>query len=246
MSEEAEKKQKQEPEVETSPAEQDGRGLFVKTVSVKYERKFNLDNYESLALEFACWADREEDGDLDADMAELWKLAKAQVRAQAIPAVKARDERRKSVAAKSVKKQLQQPSTPLTTTPLPAPTQATPPPPPATGTLPPAPGQAAAPASAINKVTVENISIVRVTMPKDKIQVEFWRSGRKYPEVRWGLDATALMEIAPTLAAAGWTAAHFEAVGAEYQIPLQVHWIPSPKDAKYKDITKVVLVAQEA
>jgi hypothetical protein len=129
-----------------------------------------------------------------------------------------------------------------TAAPPPAQAQAGPPPPPTAGTTPPAPGQAAVPAADVKKVTVETTSFVRVTMPKDKVVVEFWRSGRKWPELRWAVGGEALMEIAPTLAAAGWTAEHFDTVGAEYQIPLNVHWIPSPKDAKYKDIIKVELV----
>ena len=252
MSEETKPNEGQEPVTNALPAEK-GRGLFVKTISVTYERKFNLatgqplDNYESAHLGFTCWADREEGSDIEQDLAALWKLAKAQVKAQALPMLKTRNEKRRKLAEtrKAAKpRQAVQPPAPAAAAPPPAPTQAAPPPPPATG-VPPAPEQAAAPASTINKVTVEPIDQVRVTMPTDKSRVEFWRAGRKYPEVHWGLGGEPLMEIAPTLVAAGWTAEHFDAVGAKYQLNLLVSWIPSPKDAKYKDITKVVLV-QEA
>ena len=54
-------------------------------------------------------------------------------------------------------------------------------------------------------------------------------------------DGEALMKIAPTLVDGGWTAEHFDAIGREYPLPLKVHWTPSPKNPKWKDVTAVEL-----
>ena len=88
----------------------------------------------------------------------------------------------------------------------------------------------------------ENIDKVLITAPNGRPQVEFWRTGRKYPELKWNLGGESLIKIAPTLADAGWTAAHFDDIGKEYPLSLQVHWVPSPKNPKWKDVTGVVLV----
>jgi len=83
---------------------------------------------------------------------------------------------------------------------------------------------------------------VKITAPKGKPVIEFWRPNRQYSEIRWYLGGEAFIEqVAPTLAAAGWTAEHFDAIGQEYTLPLKIVWEPSPKDAKYKDITAVTL-----
>ena len=82
---------------------------------------------------------------------------------------------------------------------------------------------------------------VKVTAPKGKPVVEFWRPNRKYSEVRFYLGGEALMKLAPTLAAKGWAAEHFDAIGEEYTLPLNVYWEPSQPDGKYKDIVKIEL-----
>lgn len=112
-------------------------------------------------------------------------------------------------------------------------------PPPAPAATPPAP-QAGGNGGTGN---IEHIDKVLVTAPSGKPQVEFWRSGRKYPELKWNLGGASLLEIAPTLAAGGWTAEHFDTVGAEYPMNLEVAWTPSPKNPKWKDVTGVKLVA---
>ena len=82
---------------------------------------------------------------------------------------------------------------------------------------------------------------VKITAPKGKPVVEFWRPNRKYAEVRWQLGGAKLMKIAPTLLAAGWLGEHFDAVGEEYTLPIDVYWEPSKPDGKYKDITLIEL-----
>lgn len=109
---------------------------------------------------------------------------------------------------------------------------------PATGTPPAAPSTAP---HATTGGAFEMIDSFKVTAPKGKLQVEFWRTGREYPELRWNLSAEKLLEIAPTVAAAGWTAAHFATIGSEHTLKLKVHWEPSPKNPKWKDITAVEL-----
>ena len=59
----------------------------VKTVSVHYERKFNLGDYNSAAIGINIWADVEEDEDLHGVMDSLWTMAKENVKAQAMPLV---------------------------------------------------------------------------------------------------------------------------------------------------------------
>ena len=87
----------------------------------------------------------------------------------------------------------------------------------------------------------EMVESFKVTAPKGKPQVEFWRPGRNYPELKWNLGGEKLLEIAPTLAAAGWTAAHFDTIGSEHTLKLKVYWEPSPKNPKWKDVTAVEL-----
>ena len=84
------------------------------------------------------------------------------------------------------------------------------------------------------------IDTIKVTAPSGKPQVELWRTGRKYPELKWNLGGEALMGIAPVLATLGYTAAHFDAVGGVYTgLSLKAHWVQSPKNAKWKDVTAV-------
>lgn len=59
--------------------------VTVKTVSVTYERKHNLGDYNSAAIGCTLWADVSEDQDLDAAMHGLWEMAKANVKAQLLP-----------------------------------------------------------------------------------------------------------------------------------------------------------------
>lgn len=59
----------------------------IKTVSITYGRKWNLGNYESATTDITIWADVEEDEDLNEVMPRLWDMAKANVKAQALPLV---------------------------------------------------------------------------------------------------------------------------------------------------------------
>jgi hypothetical protein len=86
---------------------------------------------------------------------------------------------------------------------------------------------------------VEEIDFIRITAPQGKAQVEFWRVGRKYPELKWSLGGERLLAIAPQLAERGWQAEHFEDIGQEHPLALMAHWQQSPKNAKWKDVTRV-------
>ena len=55
----------------------------VKTVSVTYDRKINLGDYNSAAVGITIWADVEEGEDLDAAMHALWNMATDNVKAKA-------------------------------------------------------------------------------------------------------------------------------------------------------------------
>lgn len=64
--------------------------MVVKTISAKYERKFNLGEYESAGLEVSTWADIDPEQDPAAAITELQELCKSQVRKQALPILKGR------------------------------------------------------------------------------------------------------------------------------------------------------------
>lgn len=59
----------------------------IKTVSVTYERKLNLGDYNSATVGCTLWADVEQGDDLDAAMKSLWVMVKENVRVQALPLV---------------------------------------------------------------------------------------------------------------------------------------------------------------
>lgn len=136
-------------------------------------------------------------------------------------------------------------------TPPPVPSNAPPaqspalPPPPAGHSHPVAPALPPAPPAENGQAQggIIQAEIIKITAPKGKPVVEFWRPNRKYYEIRWQLGGERLLAIAPAMYVAGWRETHFgaEAVGQEYQLPVSVHWTPSKPDGKYKDITLVTL-----
>lgn len=62
----------------------------IKTVSVTYERKVNLGDYNSATVGCTLWADVEQGEDLDASMHGLWEMAKENVKAQVLPITSSR------------------------------------------------------------------------------------------------------------------------------------------------------------
>jgi len=200
----------------------------IKTISVMYERKFNLGNYEQLHIGMTAWADVHDETTHDEVQAEVWAWVKEAVKNQALPVIQATKPVSKTQATKPA-----------------APTKSTPSAPSTTGEppVPPAPpvGAAGNAPTQTGEVLQLQTEFVRVTAPKGKPVVEFWRHNRKYSEVRFHLGGEALMKMAPTLAAAGWLAEHFDAIGEEYQMALNVYWEPSKPDGKYRDIIKIEL-----
>ena len=61
----------------------------VKTLSVTYERKFNLGDYDSLHIGMTSWADVHDDTTAEEVQAELWKWVKEAVKEQALPVIEA-------------------------------------------------------------------------------------------------------------------------------------------------------------
>ena len=59
--------------------------MQIKTVSVHYERKVNLGDFNSAAVGCDLWADVTEEDDLAACMSAMWDMAKANVKAQLLP-----------------------------------------------------------------------------------------------------------------------------------------------------------------
>ena len=55
----------------------------VKTVSVTYDRKINLGDFNSAAVGITIWADVEDGADLNTEMHALWEMATANVKAKA-------------------------------------------------------------------------------------------------------------------------------------------------------------------
>ncbi len=72
--------------------------MRIKTISATYGRKLNLDDWESMELACTLWADLDEGDDATLCLEELYRTAKAQVRAQALPVLAKRELRRRSVA----------------------------------------------------------------------------------------------------------------------------------------------------
>ena len=170
---------------------------------------------------------------LEAAWAKLQKLGWT-----AVPRVPRRVVNGKQEHKGNGKAPVQSTTPPPPTTPAPGPPQA-----PQAGNAPQAPqAKAPAPAPAAGgngNGGVEQITEVRVTAPAGKPQVEFWRASRKYPELKWALGGEALLKLAPALAAAGWTPAHFDTIGGNFTVKWAVGWEISPKNPKWKDITEV-------
>ena len=64
--------------------------MNVKTISVTYERKFNLGDYNGAAIGVSLWADISDDEDENACLADLFTEAKVAVKTQALPLLKER------------------------------------------------------------------------------------------------------------------------------------------------------------
>lgn len=115
-------------------------------------------------------------------------------------------------------------------------------------TAPPAPGSSSPPGGTgteppgTQNGSVIQTEFIKITAPKGKPVIEFWRPNRQYAEIRHNLGAEDLLKKSPKLAEAGWTVEHF-AIGQEYTVPLNVHWVPSTNlDSKgnpYKNIARV-------
>jgi hypothetical protein len=114
-------------------------------------------------------------------------------------------------------------------------------PPPPSGVVPPTAAQAGVPNFPASNGSIEETESIKITAPKGKPVVEFWRPGRQYPEVTWNLGGARLLELAPWMAKNGWTVEHFDTIGASYDLRLSISWVPSPKNPKWKDITAIEL-----
>ena len=64
--------------------------MKITTVRVSYGRTFNMRDFEFLRLDASFEATTEEGDDLAAVQSELWDLARADVKAQAMPLLEAR------------------------------------------------------------------------------------------------------------------------------------------------------------
>lgn len=58
--------------------------MIIKTISVTYGRKINFGNYNSAEISVTAWADIDETEDPQSCFADLWTIAKEQVKTQAV------------------------------------------------------------------------------------------------------------------------------------------------------------------
>ncbi|MCR4294853.1 MAG: hypothetical protein NUW21_04915 [Elusimicrobia bacterium] len=65
--------------------------MQVTSITVTYGRKLNLGNYSNANLEITIAANLDDDDTLDGVGAELWRVAKEQIRTQALPLLKQQD-----------------------------------------------------------------------------------------------------------------------------------------------------------
>ena len=77
----------------------------------------------------------------------------------------------------------------------------------------------------------------------ERVVVQFWRPNDKYARHTWYLGGEKLLEISPDLAELGYTAAHFDKAGGDYQVPVNISWTPSAKlnsrGNPYKDVQRI-------
>jgi hypothetical protein len=74
-------------------------GMRPAIVKVIYARTFNLGDYNSARFEVALEAELDDDEDFETAQAELWDIAKASVKAQALPIVKRRNDEVEKIKA---------------------------------------------------------------------------------------------------------------------------------------------------
>jgi hypothetical protein len=196
-------------------------GLAVRLIGVEYGRKFSTGDYESADFRVVLWADRDGTNDLETDLETIWTIARESVKAQALPVLRERDEKRKPPAKKAKK-----PQPPATTTP--------PPGPPAPGAAPPAPGSppASPPAGDVKSGTAE---LTKIMVQADG-RVEFYCKGFQWPfkDSRGAETVIALFD--PKL---GWATEHLFP-GALYEGTVvqgvKVDW---EKPGKYYNVVRL-------
>ena len=110
------------------------------------------------------------------------------------------------------------------------------------GAAPPVPASVPPqPAQTTGEEQMLQTEFLKVTAPTGTARIEFWRPNRKWAEVSWKFGvADFLSGPGAAMAEAGWIPEHF-AIGSEYTIPLNVFWVQSPKDERWKDIVRVTL-----
>jgi len=128
--------------------------------------------------------------------------------------------------------------------PLPRGAQPPPTPPSTPDTVgPPAPPQPMIAGPPQGEQIMEAVKITVDLSKSRRPQVAFWGDGRQYADLWWSFGGAKLLEVSPSLVLQGWTAEHFDAVGAEYAIACHVFYTLSEKltskGKPYKDITRV-------
>jgi len=73
--------------------------MRVTAISVAYNRTFNLGDYNNAKFEVSLQAELDEDEDEAQALAALWEVAKATVKAQALPVVRKRNDEVEKIRA---------------------------------------------------------------------------------------------------------------------------------------------------
>lgn len=231
MAEQAERQDGESEGSETSEVVEESQGLpEIKTISVTYGRKMNLENFNSAHVEISAWADLDpEDDNADVVVGALWDWAKGQVKTQLQPLVDWKA--RKAEAAKSAMTENGNgaPAGPVRRSAPPA-GQA---PPPAAST-PPAQARGRAPAQQGAKTGTAELQGIDVDA---KGAVAFHVKGYRWP-FKDARGAAVVVELFDQ--ALGWTEEHF-APGSLYDEAIDGYMVEWEKPDKYYNVVRVYL-----
>jgi hypothetical protein len=207
----------------------------LKTVSVHYERKLNLGDYNSATIGVQYWADLEEDVDVDAALDAMWEHAKDQVKAQALPLVRRAKGNGTPNPGSGGRRATRHPSVQAPSAPS-APTGSPP-----SGPAPSGPGAPAAPAAQGNggdgggDTTVHTVKLEGLQV-KPNGKVEFFVEGLKWPlgDSRGAQVVAGLFDES-----LGWTAEHLQPGATYTPSDYGVLYVDWHKPGKYRDVIRV-------
>jgi hypothetical protein len=217
-----------------------GDGLVFTELSALYQRKWNMGNYETADVGLNATVTVEPGADAEAVCRALFDWLREQVKRESLPLIEGR--KANHAPAQPAAGGQSGPSGPAAPGP-----QAQGPTGPAQGPQGPAQGPQGPGGGGDDSVPPWEENPLRaerliVTAPRGKAVIEFWLPDGKHPAAKWYTGGAKLLEIAPTMVPKGVTAAWLDQPGSEWYQPMLVHWAQSPKNPRWKDITKVEVV----